>query len=320
MGFYGSTRTPFIIGSHTSYRTAAILEIGGFQPTRAEDHLDTVVLAAHGYRGVYVPETIAFGDGPEDFGTYLRQQFAWGHSMITVLLSWTPRLLRRYKLRVALQFLFSQTWYLLWSVSMLALWAAPAVALVSDRRIAATTLGEYLLYFAPVALAGWLMWCFARPWFQPHGLRISWRGAVLTVARWPVVLWALVSVVMRIKRPYMITPKGVPAARSRRAIVAHGPLLGFATLALGAVWLSGALEHADSSRAYVVLVLLNALIPVVASGTTLLIEARATRATRGPRTSPLPAPVAVLAWLVVLVGALATTTVFYWDSVRAGFS
>ena len=63
MGFYGATRTPFIVGSHTSYRTSAIREIGGFQPTRAEDHLDTVVLAAHGYRGVFVPELIAVATG-----------------------------------------------------------------------------------------------------------------------------------------------------------------------------------------------------------------------------------------------------------------
>ncbi len=51
MGFYGHSRTPFIIGSHTSYRTSAIRSIGGYQPTRAEDHLDTVVLAAAGFTG-----------------------------------------------------------------------------------------------------------------------------------------------------------------------------------------------------------------------------------------------------------------------------
>lgn len=320
MGFYGSSGTPFIIGSHTSYRTSAILEIGGFQPTRAEDHLDTVVLAAHGYRGVYVPETIALGDGPEDFATYLRQQFAWAHSMITVLFSWTPRLLRRYTLRQALQFLFSQTWYVLWSISMLALWAAPLVALLSDRRIAATTLGEYLLYFAPLALAGWLMWCSARPWFKPHGLHISWRGAVLTVARWPVVLWALLSVLMRIKRPYMITPKGVAAARSRRMILAHGPLLGFATVALGGLWLSGALRHAGDGRGYALLVLINALITILAAGTILLLETPRAPATRGSLKGPLPTLGTAFAWLMALVGALATTTVLFWDSVRVGIS
>src|SRR5437016_1094577 len=58
-GFFGHSRTPFIIGSHCSYRTRAIREIGGFQPTRAEDHLNTVMLAARGYLGVFVPEAIA---------------------------------------------------------------------------------------------------------------------------------------------------------------------------------------------------------------------------------------------------------------------
>lgn len=48
MGFYGWSGTPFIIGSHTTYRMSAICEIGGFQPTRAEDHLDTVVLSRYG--------------------------------------------------------------------------------------------------------------------------------------------------------------------------------------------------------------------------------------------------------------------------------
>jgi cellulose synthase (UDP-forming) len=45
-GFYGHSETPFIIGSHCTYRMSAIREIGGFQPTRAEDHLDTLMLAA----------------------------------------------------------------------------------------------------------------------------------------------------------------------------------------------------------------------------------------------------------------------------------
>ena len=42
--------------------------------------------------GVYVPEIIAVGDGPEDLGTYLGQQFAWAYSMIQILLRHTPRL------------------------------------------------------------------------------------------------------------------------------------------------------------------------------------------------------------------------------------
>src|SRR5258706_1986594 len=81
MGFFGFCRTPFIIGSHCTYDMKAIKEIGGFQPTRAEDHLDTVFLAAQGHQGVFLPEVIAVGDGPENFETYIGQQFAWAFSL-----------------------------------------------------------------------------------------------------------------------------------------------------------------------------------------------------------------------------------------------
>jgi cellulose synthase (UDP-forming) len=218
MGFYGATGTPFIIGSHTSYRTAAIREIGGFQPTRAEDHLDTVVLAAHGYTGVFVPDLIATGDGPHDLATYLRQQFAWAYSMIQIFFQHTPRLIRRYTRGQALQFLFCQSWYTLWSLTLAVLWALPAVALLVNQPIASVPVGRFFVYFMPVILTSTLMWCESRRWFQPSGVRLSWRGIVLQTARWPVVLWALINVVLRIKRPYMITPKGKAAGGEPRAI------------------------------------------------------------------------------------------------------
>ncbi|MDX8150993.1 glycosyltransferase [Patulibacter brassicae] len=313
MGFYGNSRTPFIIGSHTTYRTSAVREIGGFQPTRAEDHLDTVVLAAHGYRGVYHPEIIATGDGPDTLATYLRQQFAWAHSMITVCLRWTPRLLPRYTAGQALQFLFSQSWYLLWGLSMLVLWLAPTVALATEHRIATVQLGTYLIYFLPVALTAHLMWGFARSWFQPQGIGLSWRGAVLMVARWPVVLWAVLSVVLRLQHSYMITPKtrsASPAAAAPpgRLGIVYGPLVALVALPLAVLWVVELTGRTAMLPHYAGLVLLNALVPLVVLLVALLLEVRdhARRgvglraATRGH------APVVVAT--VVLVAGLAVTT------------
>ena len=58
MGFFGFSRTPFIIGSHSTYDMAAIRSINGFQPTRAEDHLDTVYLAAKGEKVSSYPRSL----------------------------------------------------------------------------------------------------------------------------------------------------------------------------------------------------------------------------------------------------------------------
>jgi cellulose synthase (UDP-forming) len=270
MGFYGHSHTPFIIGSHTSYRMAAVRAIGGFQPTRAEDHLDTIVLAAAGYRGVYVPEIIARGDGPADFGTYLGQQFAWAYSMVQIFLHHTPRLIRHYTRGQALQFLMAQSWYVLWSLSLATLWVLPIVALLSGHPIANTTLWEFLVYNLPVVLTSSVMWWWTRRWFQPPGIGLTWRAVVLDIARWPIVLWAVANVLLGIKRPYMITPKGKRADKLPPGRRLYGPYSALAALGLLAVDLSAA--RAQGTQGYVVLVLFNTLMLLALLVTTLSLE------------------------------------------------
>ena len=100
-------------------------------------------------------------------------------------------------------------------------------------------------------------------------------------------------------------------------ILAHGPLLAFATVALGGVWLSS-LGQASDGRAYVLLALVNALITILASAVILVLEVRRPAA-NGPAVR-MALPTAALVWLVALVGALATTTVLFWDSIWRAIS
>lgn len=237
MGFFGFSRTPFIIGSHCTYDVAAIQRIGGFQPTRAEDHLDTVCLAAKGYEGVYLPEIIAVGDGPEDFRTYLAQQFAWAYSMIQVLFTYTPRLLGDYTLRRGVQFLFVQTWYTFWSLSMLTMFVAPLVTLVLDEPIADVGYWTFLAHVLPVSVVSTITWLWSRRWQLPARLRLSWRGVLLHVARWVVVLSAFVQVLLRVRKPYMITVKGMGAGSVPRfPLTVVAPYIAFIVVSLGVCW------------------------------------------------------------------------------------
>lgn len=214
-GFFGWSGTPFIIGSHSTYRMEAIRRIGGFQPTRAEDHLDTVVLSSLGYRGVYVPEIIAYGDGPENFEMYLGQQFAWAYSMMQVLFQYTPKLVLDYTFRQAGQFLFAQTWYIAWSTTMGILFVLPSIALLTDKSISRVGYLDFIQHSLPQASIILMIWFWSRKWFQPKGLTLSWRGIILHIARWPIVLSALVQVILRIEKPYMITRKGVDLGESK---------------------------------------------------------------------------------------------------------
>jgi hypothetical protein len=125
------------------------------------------------------------------------------------------------------------------------------------------------VYFVPVMLASTLMWCESRRWFQPGGVRLSWRGIVLQTARWPVVLWALINVVLRIKRSYMITPKGKAAGGGPRALSIYAPYIVLAALPLVAIWLFDAGAGSDLLRGYYWLVLGNALMGGMVLATTL---------------------------------------------------
>jgi cellulose synthase (UDP-forming) len=238
MGFFGFCRTPFIIGSHCTYDMAAIRGIGGFQPTRAEDHLDTVILASKGYEGVFLPKVIAVGDGPETFGTYCAQQFAWAYSMIQVLFSFTPRLVRHYSARQAIQFLFVQTWYTLWSLTTLILFCSPLASLAADAPISRVGFVDFFAHSLPMSFMALVIWLWSRRWQHPAGLRLSWRGVVLHVARWIVVLNAFVQVVFKVKKPYMITVKGMAEGSVPKFRVAEVAPYGLLVLgSLAACWI-----------------------------------------------------------------------------------
>jgi cellulose synthase (UDP-forming) len=314
MGFYGASETPFIIGSHTSYRTQAVREIGGFQPTRAEDHLDTVVLAAHGYRGVFVPEVIAVGDGPHNFATYLRQQFAWAHSMIQIFLRHTPRLLHRYTARQAVQFLMCQSWYTFYSISLAILWMLPTVALTTGRSIADVPMSSFLVHFLPVPLLSILMWCWSRRWFQPVGLRLSWRGVLLEIARWPVVLWALLNVLLGIKRTYMITPKG-GASRSAgpRLLSVYGPYLLLTFVPLAALWYAEIAGTLQPLHGYYGLALVNSICGAALLVATLIFELRVTRASAVGALAAARTRATIATVILGVVAALALTAAVVWE-------
>ncbi|MDX6726371.1 MAG: hypothetical protein QOK49_1176 [Baekduia sp.] len=318
MGFYGHSHTPFIIGSHTSYRMAAVRAIGGFQPTRAEDHLDTIVLAAAGYTGVYVPEVIARGDGPADFGTYLGQQFAWAYSMVQIFLRHTPRLVRRYTPAQALQFLMAQSWYLLWSLSLATLWVLPIVALLSDRAIAYVSLWQFLVYNLAVVLTSSLMWWWTRRWFQPAGIGLTWRGVVLEVARWPVVLWAVANVVLGIKRSYMITRKGKRTDKPAPSRRLYGLYALLATAGLCAVDLSDIETPAGATEGYAVLVLFNTLVLLVLLVTALSLELRDLRRSSSRLLAALRLRAWALCGLATLVAGTGASLLLVWRLVDEG--
>jgi cellulose synthase (UDP-forming) len=235
MGLFGKGNTPLIIGSHCTYRTAAIAAIGGFQPTRAEDHLDTLALVANGWRGVFVPKAIALGDGPETLPAFLSQQYAWARSMFQILVGAGHRHLRKMPLHLRARFLFFESWYPLCAGTFLILFLVPVLSAFFDANPVQLDFGQLVLHLAPFVGAMILVVCVSWSLMQPTGLRLSWRGVLLHLVRWPIVLLAIGGVIMRRQKPYQVTPKGkfldnVPTVKLYRPFIILGLLSALAAL------------------------------------------------------------------------------------------
>ncbi|MFZ0832382.1 MAG: hypothetical protein WAM92_04720, partial [Mycobacterium sp.] len=183
------------------------------------------------------------------------------YSMMEVLFFHTPRLLPHYKKQQAAQFLFAQTWYACWSVSMLTLFTLPLFSLAFDAPIARMGYFTFLAHSLPVGAVGTLIWLWSRRWMVPKGLRLSWRGVALHVARWVFVIGALVQVLFRVKKPYMITRKGMHGSAARgfpmRLVMPYAALV---ALALGACWLYLGVYHAGRTQGFLLFGLQGALL------------------------------------------------------------
>ncbi|HWE33778.1 MAG TPA: glycosyltransferase family 2 protein [Solirubrobacteraceae bacterium] len=308
MGFYGAAQTPLILGSHTSYRTNAIREIGGFQNSRAEDHLDTVTLAANGYRGVFVPEVIAVGDGPEDLRTYLAQQYAWSYSMTQIMVQHMPRLIRRLRPRQALVFLMCQSWYVLFSVSMVMLWALPGIALLSNSTAARISFGTFLLYFVPIPLYIGAMWFVVRRWAQPHGLRMSWRGLLLNFARCWIVMWSVLIGLTGRKRGYMITRKGTSGGH-RGWSSSYGLYVVLAVLPLAVIGVAELFVRGRVTHGYLLFALLDSAFAVLVLTADVVSEIRQRACGLRNTLSSMRARVVPILTVLLLMGLLSGSCV-----------
>lgn len=206
---------PLCIGSHYAVRTKALRSIGGLGPELAEDHSTTLMMNAHGWRGVHALDAIAHGDGPRTFADLITQEFQWSRSLMMILLQYSPELIKRLPLRLKIQFLFSQLWYPLFSLFMALMFVLPVIALARGKTFVDVSYPDFLLHFAPQSI---LLILFAYRWRSTGTFRsidakiLSWEMTLFLFARWP---WALAGTLAAIRDratgsfvDFRVTPKG----------------------------------------------------------------------------------------------------------------
>jgi cellulose synthase/poly-beta-1,6-N-acetylglucosamine synthase-like glycosyltransferase len=217
---YTGGLAPLCIGSHYAVRTKALKEIGGLGPELAEDHSTTLMMNAHGWRGVHALNAIAHGAGPQTFGDLATQEFQWSRSLFTILLKYTPLHFGNLPLRLKLQFAFCQLWYPLFSVLMLLMYLLPLAALWLDTNMVGVNYPEFLVRISLlwIVIFGMAFWWRKQQWLRPYDVKMpNWEGALFLFARWP---WSLIGTVAAVRDwmcgnnlEFRVTPKGRAAAK-----------------------------------------------------------------------------------------------------------
>jgi cellulose synthase/poly-beta-1,6-N-acetylglucosamine synthase-like glycosyltransferase len=211
---YTNGFAPVCIGSHYAVRTKALEEIGGLGPELAEDHSTTLFMNAAGWHGVHAIQARACGQGPQTFADMAVQEFQWSRSLVRILLFYTPRQLRKLPGRLKAQFLFSQFWYPMFSLSMLLLFTMPIIALVRGQAWVDIRFPEFIAYFGSTYLLSIaiLFWTLnkrlGRPW--KFGL-FCWEAMLFPLLKWPwILLGFLLAVLDRLSGSdfdFKVTPK-----------------------------------------------------------------------------------------------------------------
>jgi cellulose synthase/poly-beta-1,6-N-acetylglucosamine synthase-like glycosyltransferase len=278
---YSNRLRPLCIGSHYAVRTAALKSIGGLGPELAEDHSTTLFMAAHGWRGVHAINAIAHGDGPANFADLVTQEFQWSRSLVTILLQYTPKLLGKLPLHLKFQFLFCQLWYPLLSITSLAMFTVPVIALCLDANLARVTYPDFIAHAVPPALLlTVLIIRLARNGLcRPTNTKVlSWEAAFYPLVRWP---WVLIGTMTALRDrwtgqavDFRVTPKG-SAATANLPLRVVAP---FVLLSIGSALPALLLSDIHQARGFYFITLVNSLFYSLVTLTILFKHAQENRA------------------------------------------
>jgi cellulose synthase/poly-beta-1,6-N-acetylglucosamine synthase-like glycosyltransferase len=187
---------PLCFGSHYAVRTKALSLIGGLGPELAEDHSTTLIMNAHGWKGVHAIDAVALGDGPETFFDAMIQEFQWSRSVTNILLMWTPKYFKMLPNNLKVQFVFSQLWYSIFSLLMLLGFLIPIIAIFSQTPLVRVPYPIFFLFNFLNIIVSLMIVRYLKKLniFRPADAKIfSWEIAVFQVSRWPWTLMGVLS-------------------------------------------------------------------------------------------------------------------------------
>ena len=206
-GMHG-TGTAVAIGANCTFRRKALDSIGGHGIGLAEDLVTSIRLHAAGWKSIYVPEIVSRGLVPADLDSFLRQQLKWSRGVHEVLFREYPRAFRRLSAHQKLSYLMIGSYYVVGLTTLIYL-SIPLIYLWFGAQPAAILLADYLKHGLPIGILGASIYRFVQRWLcDPVRERgWHWRGTLLKLGSWNVLLRGLVLAIRGIDVPYVPTRK-----------------------------------------------------------------------------------------------------------------
>jgi len=208
---------PLLIGTNHLYRPAAWREIGGYQDSIIEDHLTSMrvqgtinPVTGHPWRGVYTPDILAIGDGPESWTDYFNQQKRWAYGIWEILLKRKLRAGIRLRPRQRLLYGLVQFYYPSVGATVLLGTVATAVYLLLGITVIKVNSAQWLALWS-ASMGSWLLlWLWLRRFnLAPHERREAGvTGMLLALFTGPVYVAAAISALARRPLTYAVTAKG----------------------------------------------------------------------------------------------------------------
>jgi cellulose synthase (UDP-forming) len=205
----GAQDAMFCCGTNVMFRRKALVSAGGFDESSVtEDFATSFALHTQGWSSAYLNRICAFGMGPEDLGSYFRQQFRWALGTVGLLRKmirtsiYNPRAMPPAKW---FEYLLSSTYYLVgWA--FLVLLICPVIYLFFNTPRYFAHPGIFLLFFVPYMLATFAAFLNTLR-YRTYRRRDVFHGLLLANVAFPIYIQGSLLALLGFRGQFRVTPK-----------------------------------------------------------------------------------------------------------------
>jgi cellulose synthase (UDP-forming) len=190
----------FCCGTNVVFRRQALISVGGFdEKSVTEDLTTSLKLHKQGWRTIYLPEVLAYGLGPEDTESFLKQQLRWARGGLEMLFKGEWLFDRQLTFGQKVQyFLAGIFWFT--GLSYL-IYALLPLGMLFFQQKPVSDVANYPVHFIPYFLLTIYTLTYASE------KKLTFRALWFTLDSFPVHITALALFLLRRPQSFKVTPK-----------------------------------------------------------------------------------------------------------------